>query len=47
MFYLGEIFRTSSSGDSILRDPERTSEEVGVSGEESGYIEACNKRQVV
>ena len=50
MFYLVQIFKTSSLGDSIASNPERTATdkvEVGGGAEESDYIEVCNKGQVV
>ena len=40
-----ETFRTSSLGDNISNDPERTA--ARRQREESGYIEICNKGQVV
>ena len=47
MFYLMQIFRTSSPEDSISSDPERTVWRRRGCGEESGYTEACNKGQGV
>ena len=43
MFYLVGIFRTSSPGDSISSNPEKTAPRR--LGEKSGYIEVCNKGQ--
>ena len=44
MSYSVEIFRTSSLGDRISSNPERT----GLKRqEEPSYIEVCNKEQVV
>ena len=45
MFYLVGIFRTSSPGDSISSDPERAPP--GRQGKEPGYIEVCNRGQVI
>ena len=45
MFYLVGIFRTSSPGDSLSSNPERIA--LRMWGQESGYIEICNKRHVV
>ena len=45
MFYLMQIFWTSSPEDSISSDPERTVRRRRWCGEESGYTEACNKGQ--
>ena len=45
MFYLMEFFRTSSLGDTISTNSERTA--LRRWGEESGYIDLCNKGQVV
>ena len=42
--YLVGIFRTSSLGDSISNDPERTAPKV--QGAEPSYIKVCNKGQV-
>ena len=44
-FYSVGIFRTSSPGDSISSNPERSAPRR--LGEESGYIEVCYKGQVV
>ena len=44
LLYLVGIFRTSSPGDSIASDPERTV--LRRQGDESGYIKACNKGHV-
>ena len=41
MFYLVGIFRTSSPRDSISSNPEKSG--LRKRGEESGYIEVCNK----
>ena len=43
MFYLVGILRSSSPGDSISSDPERTV--LGKQGGESSYIEVCNRGQ--
>ena len=45
MFYLMGFFRTSSLGDTISTNSERTA--LRRWGEESGYIDLCNKGQVV
>ena len=45
MFYLMVIFRISNPGDSISGDPERTA--LSRWGRRLGYIEVCNKGQVV
>ena len=45
MFYSGGTFRTSSPGDSTSSDPEKIAPRSGV--EESGYIDVCNKEQIV
>ena len=42
MFYLVEIFRTSSPGDGISRNPERTTRRR--CGKEPGYIEVLQQR---
>ena len=42
MFYLAVIFRTSGLEDSISSNPKRTA--LRKQGEESDYIEVCNKR---
>ena len=52
MFYSVGIFRTSSLGDSISGNPERTAlrrrgHGGARSGEKSGYTEVCNKGWVV
>ena len=41
MFYLVEIFRTSSPGDGISRNPERTTRRR--CGKEPGYIEVLQQ----
>ena len=45
MFYSVEIFKTLNPGDSISNDPERTA--ARRQREESGYIDICNKGQVI
>ena len=41
----GGIFRTSSPGDSISSEPEKTvPRRQGVPGEESGYVEVLQQR---
>ena len=42
MFYLVEIFRTSSPGGGISRNPERTAQRR--CGREAGYIEVLQQR---
>ena len=45
LLYMAGFFRTLCQGDRISNDPERIAPRRW--GEESGYIEACNKGQVV
>ena len=47
MFYSVGIFRTLSPGDSNSSNSEKTAPRLGEGREESGYIEVCNKGQVV